>query len=114
MLEKNADLNFRSMIGRTFLHLATEIEDATTVSLLCEHGGSVIDAQDIDGSTALHLAVRYNSIPIVKLLMQAKANPNILNLRGHTCMHEALLNGNEKLGVWLLYRGAYKNRFTVC
>lgn len=99
-------------MGRTLLHLATEVESLASVDVLVERGiGSILDVQDCDGMTALHAAARYNSVPLVKRLVEAGADPNILDVNGRTCMHEAILAGNMKLGEWLLYKGAYKNRW---
>lgn len=112
LIEKKADLSYRSSLGRTLLHLAIEVESVASVCLLVERGiDSFLDVQDCDGMTALHAAARFNSVPLVKQLVEAGADPNILDVHGRTCMHEAILAGNMKLGEWLLYKGAYKNRW---
>jgi hypothetical protein len=45
--------------------------------------------QDFGGYTPLHLALRYNSLNTVKLLLEARANPLINNNLKYTALHEA-------------------------
>jgi hypothetical protein len=54
------------------------------VALLLAQPGINIDAQDVDGFTALTWAVGHGSLDIVDLLVQAGANPNIKNRFGES------------------------------
>ena len=52
-----------------------------------------IDEQNNEGETALHIAVKENMVPIVDLLIQHNANPNIKtndDKGGNTPLHLAL------------------------
>jgi quinoprotein dehydrogenase-associated probable ABC transporter substrate-binding protein len=53
-----------------------------------------LDAQSNDGMTALMVAAAHNSPPMIGLLMDAGANPDIKNKRGQTAREVAELNDN--------------------
>ena len=53
-----------------------------------------LDAQSNDGMTALMVAAAHNSPPMIGLLMDAGADPDIKNKRGQTARDVAELNGN--------------------
>ena len=55
---------------------------------------ATIDAQSNDGMTALMVAAAHNSPPMIGLLMDAGADPDIKNKRGQTARDVAELNGN--------------------
>jgi len=107
------DLSYRSSTGETLLHLASEFDSTGAASLLVDRQPDLLNAQDSAGATALHTAARQKSVAMVNLLVEKGADCNLVNAKGQTCMHEAVLAGNRKLGDWLLYKGAYKNRFTL-
>lgn len=64
--------------------------------------GSNIDAQDKNGATPLHRAVRTRCADAVKCLLEAGADPTIRNKPGSTAFHLAVQNtgrggsGSEK------------------
>ena len=47
-------------------------------------GDADVNQQDGEGDSALHLAVHYNHMDCVKLLLQLGANVNLMNLKGNT------------------------------
>jgi quinoprotein dehydrogenase-associated probable ABC transporter substrate-binding protein len=53
-----------------------------------------VDAQADNGMTALMIAAAQNSAPMIGLLMDAGADPEITNKRGQTARDVATLNGN--------------------
>jgi ankyrin repeat protein len=55
---------------------------------------ATIDAQSNDGMTALMVAAAHNSPPMIGLLMDAGADPDIKNKREQTARDVAELNGN--------------------
>ena len=55
------------------------------VSILL-HMGVNTDTFDFKGRSVLYIAIRYNKIDVVKLLLSAKMNPNIRNTNGRTAL----------------------------
>ncbi|GFR94591.1 ankyrin repeat protein [Elysia marginata] len=43
-----------------------------------------VDAQDMDGNTALHLACNESNVPVAELLLERNANVNLINIDGET------------------------------
>ncbi|CAG0887427.1 unnamed protein product [Darwinula stevensoni] len=87
LLYSKADLNAQDFQGMTPLMLATFHGNENCVKALlyyAEHTSVQfrIDAQDIHGDTALHIAVRWGFQGIVSLLLDAGANVSVANLQG--------------------------------
>ena len=77
LLQHGADINARDWYGRTFLHHASCFENPDVAEFLIEAG---IDINAIDhqsGTTALGLAAWSERMPIVDLLLNAGANPQL-------------------------------------
>jgi ankyrin repeat protein len=72
---------YQAKLGWTRLHAAVELD---IVELLerALRDKPAIDAQGRDGATALHLAAASGNQENVKLLLAAKANPNIKDVQG--------------------------------
>ena len=49
--------------------------------------GAYVQAKTKPGSTALHWACHHNATTIVDVLLTAKADPTVNNLRGETPLH---------------------------
>ena len=80
-------VNHGDRYGRTAMHLAVLSLDVQIVAKLIGHG-AVVNTQDDDGETPLHLAE--DSTMTRYLLEEANANPNIPNVDGICALHLAV------------------------
>ena len=70
--------------------------------------------RDKDNNSALHIAVRNNSIKMVKYLLSKKnKNINAKNNKGQTSLHLACLKGNEAIINLLIQNGANINELDL-
>jgi hypothetical protein len=67
------------------------LRQARTIQALLD-GGAEITAQDANGATPLHRAVRTRCVAAVKTLLEAGADPRIANKSGSTPFHLAVQN----------------------
>lgn len=73
--------------GRTALHIAVATDDVKISRLLLENG-AIVNSQDSNGDTPLHLA---GGPPMTHLLLETgRANPNIPNIDGICALHIAV------------------------
>ena len=86
------------------LHAATASRHLNVVTLLVEHGADV-DLQDLDETTALHIAVKKNSLEIVELLLHYNANPNLTGYDGGA-LRLAARHGHLNIAMQLIERKA--------
>ena len=68
-----------------------------------------VDAPQIDGTTALHWAVRWDDLETAEMLIRAGANVSAANRAGATPMQLAALNGNAAMVDRLIKAGADAN-----
>src|SRR2546426_6412466 len=68
-----------------------------------------VNATQIDGTTALHWAVRSDDLEIADLLIRAGANVSVANREGVTPIQLAALNGNAAMIEKLIKAGANPN-----
>merc|ERR1740123_2060057 len=66
------------MHGNTLLHMAVLQRDLLLIEDLLQHG-TEIDAQNMDGDTALIIAARLNNRDAVDLLLECQADTHIAN-----------------------------------
>jgi ankyrin repeat protein len=71
--------------------------------------GARVGAVELDGSTALHWAVRRNNVEMVRVLMGAGANPSAATRYSITPLHLAASNGNAAIIEMLLKAGVDSN-----
>lgn len=85
---------------RTSLINATFYNNIELMNWLIENGANV-DAQDLEGFTALHFACQENYIESVKILLAANANMNIVDIYGNTPSWITIMNwkGGENFPV---------------
>lgn len=82
--------------------------DRSAVRALLEKKADVNAAQ-IDGTTALHWAVRAEDLEMTEMLLKAAAHPSATNQSGATPMLLAAMNGNAAIVESLLQAGADPN-----
>ena len=68
--------------------------------------GAKVNAQSNNGTTALMIAATHNNAPMIGLLMEAGADPDITNERGQTARDVALLNSNAEAAQAILVLGS--------
>ena len=90
LLEKGGDPNISYADGYTSLHAAVYGGCTNeTLQEIISHK-VYLDAQNIDGETALWLACFYGKHDSVKILLEAGSNPNISSTDKHTSLHAAV------------------------
>lgn len=95
LIKRGANLNLQEgTSGKTPLHMAVELHDVPTVTLLLNHGANV-DAAMFNGCTPLHLAVGRQDAAIANLLCQSGADQMIRNIEGETAID--LADGNDDI-----------------
>ncbi|KAK2714306.1 hypothetical protein QYM36_008760 [Artemia franciscana] len=75
----------------------------------CIKAGAIIDARNIAGGTSLHFAAWKGYEGIVKILLQNKANPNVLGIDKYTPLHYSAKFSHLKIVKLLLSHGAVYN-----
>ena len=115
LLEKGADPNITYADLYTSLHAAV-LGHCTNETLqdIINHG-VYLDAQNIDGETALWLACSNRQQDSVKILLEAGSNPNIAaGAVRYTSLHVAVHKGCRKNIIFtILYHGADVNAKTL-
>ncbi|KAI9550632.1 hypothetical protein GHT06_000623 [Daphnia sinensis] len=97
ILQKSSDVNAKTILGRTALHLALRTRSATATEELLSCGynqnGPVVDVGDSHGKTALHYAAEWQDIPVdlFRKILQKSANVNAIEkVEEATALHFAL------------------------
>ncbi|XP_014228406.1 ankyrin-1-like [Trichogramma pretiosum] len=93
LLKSGADPNLANPEGSTALHLICKMDSSyDLMKLLLEISDEkrrpvLIDAQDKEGKTALHLALENKHEEVARLLLRSNANPKLANPEGSTALH---------------------------
>jgi ankyrin repeat protein len=90
----------RDAKGRTFLHVAVEKNKTGTVYRACRNRSLswILNMQDNNGNTALHLAVEAGGLTVVCILLANKqVELDLTNEKGETPLDIAVYNVNKRL-----------------
>ena len=96
LLDEGADVSLRDRIGATPLLDAVERgvdEDAMALLIRASAEAGVLDARNVDGDTALHLSHDNGQTDVMRLLLDAGADPNVQNNDGQTLLHHMAEEG---------------------
>lgn len=94
--------------SRTALHCAAYGGFVECVSVLLQEGRATVNLQDLEGITALHWACSTGSLDVVQLLINAGADPNLMEVDGGrlTPLDYAIIGGHEEVAQLLIENGA--------
>ena len=97
----------RSILGKwTALHMCVRSRNAAMMKILLEHKAKV-DIKDVDGETPTFLAASVEDPELIRLLLEAGANPNSSSADdGWSCLMMSVRDGNYEATKHLLDAGA--------
>ncbi len=106
------DYNFKAKDGITMLHVASKKGNVDIVNYLLKLNVQLNEQERIFNKTPLHYAVKNYHYPVVTLLLEYNANPNIKDSHGKTPLHYVAPGpfGNDKMFSLLLDYGADINK----
>ena len=80
------------------LHHAVANGHRSVTSILCELGSfeNLIEGQDHTGNTPLFVAVKYNQLETLKILIEFNCNLFHRNARGDNCLHIAAMHNSQE------------------
>jgi hypothetical protein len=112
LVDKKANLQHQDFQKRTPLHEAAYYGHMDLITYFLEKGHP-IDCKDDFGQTPLFRACEGNRMEVIEYLIQRKAEPNLLDSDSTTISHSAGFQGLAHNAEWLLYHGAWKNRYCI-
>lgn len=112
LVDKKANVSLADYQGRTPLHEAAYYGHMNLVTYFLDLGHP-IDPLDRFNQTPLFRASHAGRGYIVELLINKKAEPNLLDNDGVTVQHCASFQGMPDMSWWLVHKGAWKNRVAV-
>lgn len=101
-------VSLTAAVGDAHLADAAEQRDHSTLSALVAQGAAV-NAEQIDGMTALHWAANHDDLKMVSMLLNTGANVSATNRYGLTPLSLACTNGNGAMVEAMLDAGADPN-----
>lgn len=99
ILSSNIDINSRTLIGESALHIACNLQLIDMIDILLQDPKIDSSLADYEMDfTPLHYSVNLNNIQIInKLLNNKNTNINAQDRFGNTVLHYAILNNNIEL-----------------
>ncbi|KAL3842174.1 hypothetical protein ACJMK2_020217 [Sinanodonta woodiana] len=104
---------YSSKTGGSLLHMSIERDQPQVYVYIFAHAGVPVNIQDVNGDTALHLAVRRKRLDLVEALVQCCADISLRNKLGQTPLDEADLIVKQFLDMFEppgLYCALFKSR----
>lgn len=105
LLDLNADVNSKSIEGRTPLHKAAFLGEITLVRFMLAKGADS-EVSDIRFGTPAHVALRYKHIDVARALIAAGNSINIKNIKEETPLHLAVQIPNLEIVQTILSRNS--------
>ena len=102
LVDLGADVNATGVSGFAPLHIAAWKNSVKIAELLIENHAVIDICGYLDFVTPLYLAVVNNSLIMVKLLLNKKANANKVDDIGRTALHIAVVNNSMELAKILI------------
>ena len=111
LLSKGHDINNLegSSYSGTALHVAVISENYQLILIFLKNPALNLNKLDNYGDTALHIAIEWGDLEVVKLLHAAGADLEIVDRRGKTALLLALQNGHMGIMEFLVRNGANVN-----
>ncbi len=109
LLKTGADPNLPNQQGITPLIKATKQNDTATVALLLSEKHIALEEKSLKGYSALHYAVLNKNKKIIRLLLQAGANPQTIASNRMTPLHETASHASTSIAQILIEAGAPLN-----
>ncbi|XP_071510074.1 uncharacterized protein [Diadema antillarum] len=96
LVKAKADVTQRSGVQQqTVLHTATKLKFEDIITFLIPECTSILNEQDINGRTPLHVAVMGGSTNCGKILLENRSDPNIQNNFGDTPLQAGIECGKD-------------------
>jgi ankyrin repeat protein len=109
LTEKGADANITDKSEKTILHSATQNNQLKVIEYIISEYPNLLNTQDFDGNTALHLAVSKGFMEVADLLISNGINVNTRNTIGQTAYNIAQNHNSRELIDFLISKGAENN-----
>ena len=108
MAAANGHVGLFSLRSRVLPRYATNNDLDTLKELLTLSDSKqavLLNLQNVSGNTPLHWAALNGHLPAVKLLIEAGADPSVMNRAGKDAVYEAEVNEKNEVAAWLLTEG---------
>nr|VZI30037.1 unnamed protein product [Spirometra erinaceieuropaei] len=102
LLEAGADPDARTRRGFSPLHLAAKRGRAAVARQLLQVKSDNVNAEGRNGLTPLHMAVHYNHVQLVELLLDHGADASCAAGNGYTALHIAAKKNHQDIASLLL------------
>ncbi len=84
------------------VHFAARYGNAEIMNIVLRYKSDFVDVYNSQGETPLFVAVRYNNVQTLRVLLDHNANTNITSMHGISCLCKATLDCNFTLVLYLV------------